>query len=572
MNKFYYNEEQESYDAIVVGTGISGGWAAKELCENGLKTLVLERGPMVKHREDYPTANKDLWDFPHAGELPKEKAARQEKQARTGYTVRAPHNFWFVDDIDHPYNEKKRFDWMRGYHVGGRSIMWGRHSYRWSDLDFEANKNDGIAVDWPVRYKDIAPWYDKVESYIGVSGEALGLPQLPDGVFEPMMELNCLEQHVREKVAENFDGRVITAGRVAHINSDKKFEGDGRVRCQFRNRCIRGCPFGAYFSSVSSTLPAAEKTGNMTLRPDSIVHEVIYDPNTKKATGVKVIDRETKEEHVFNAKVIFLCASAIASTAILMQSKSDRFPDGLGNDSDQLGRNIMDHHLNVGASGKFDGFEDKFYKGRKPNGVYVPRFRNLGGNSNTDKFIRGYGYQGGATRDNWEDIIAETSHGKDLKEAILKPGGWNFGMGGFGEVLPYEDNRMTLDYDKLDQWGLPTVTFDAELRDNEWNMREDIKEQAVDMLKIAGLRDVEPHDNPGALGLGIHEMGTARMGLNPKTSVLNGYNQVHACKNVYVTDGAFMTSASCVNPSLTYMAFTARAANHAAQELKKGNL
>ncbi|NEQ04310.1 MAG: GMC family oxidoreductase [Moorea sp. SIO3F7] len=572
MSKFYYNEEQESYDAIVVGTGISGGWAAKELCENGLKTLVLERGPMVKHREDYPTANMDPWDFPHAGELPAEKAVRQEKQARTGYTTRAPHHFWFVDDVDHPYNETKRFDWMRGYHVGGRSIMWGRHSYRWSEMDFEANKKDGIAVDWPVRYKDIAPWYDRVESYIGVTGETLGLPQLPDGIFEPMMELNCVEQHVREQVAEHFDGRVVTAGRVAHINSDKQFEGDGRIRCQYRNRCIRGCPFGAYFSSVSSTLPAAEKTGNMTLRPDSIVHEVIYDPNTKKASGVKVIDRETKEEFEFKAKVIFLCASAIASTSILMQSRSDRFPNGLGNDSDQLGRNIMDHHLNVGASGKYDGFQDKFYKGRKPNGIYIPRFRNLGGDSNTDKFIRGYGYQGGATRNNWEDIIAETSYGKDMKDAILKPGSWTFGMGGFGEVLPYEENRMTMDYDKLDKWGLPTVTFDAELRDNEWKMREDIKEQAVDMLEKAGLRDVKPHDNPGALGLGIHEMGTARMGRNPRTSVLNGYNQVHACKNVYVTDGAFMTSASCVNPSLTYMAFTARAANHAAQELKKGNL
>ncbi|MEM8999011.1 MAG: GMC family oxidoreductase [Bacteroidota bacterium] len=570
MSKFYYNEEQESYDAIVVGTGISGGWAAKELCENGLKTLVLERGRMVKHIEDYPTANLDPWDFPHNGELPKEEAKKQEKQARTGYTVRAPHHFWFVNDLEHPYNETKRFDWMRGYHVGGRSIMWGRHSYRWSALDFEANKLDGIAVDWPIRYKDIAPWYDKVESYIGVTGEKLGLTQLPDGQFEPMMELNCVEQHVRDKVAEHFDGRVITAGRVAHINSNKKFE--GRSRCMYRNRCIRGCPFGAYFSSVSSTLPAAERTGNMTLRPDSIVHEVIYDPDTKKATGVKVIDRVTKQVFEFRAKVIFLCASAIASTAILMQSKSDRFPDGLGNDSDQLGRNIMDHHLGVGASGKFDGFEDKYYKGRKPNGIYVPRFRNLGGDSNTNDFIRGYGYQGGARRENWEDAIAELSHGKELKNAILKPGGWQFGMGGFGEVLPYEDNRMTMDYDKLDAWGLPTVTFDAEFHENEWKMREDMKNQAVDMLEKAGLREVEPFDNPGALGLGIHEMGTARMGRNPKTSVLNGNNQVHAVKNVYVTDGAFMTSASCVNPSLTYMAFTARAASHAAEELKKGNI
>jgi len=571
MSKFYFNDEQESYDAIVVGTGISGGWAAKELCENGLKTLVLERGPMKKHREDYPTANMDAWDLPNRGQLTREQKARQEKQSRTGYTTNSASNHWFVDDIDHPYNETKRFDWMRG-HVGGRSIMWGRQSYRWSDIDFSANKNDGIAVDWPVRYKDIAPWYDKVESYIGVSGENLGLEQLPDGIFEPMMELNCVEQHFREKVAENFDGRVVTAGRTAHINSDKKFEGDGRVRCQYRNRCIRGCPFGAYFSSLSSTLPAAEKTGNLTLRPDSIVHEVIYDPNTQKATGVKVIDRETKEEFVFKAKVIFLCASAIASTAILMQSKSDRFPNGLGNDSDQLGRNVMDHHLGVGASGKFDGFEDKFYKGRKPNGIYIPRFRNLGGSSNTDKFIRGYGYQGGAGRGSWEQTVAELSYGKEYKDAMLNAGGWTFGMGGFGEVLPYEDNRMTLDYDKKDQWGLPTVTFDAEFKDNEWKMREDMKEQAVEMLTKAGLRDVQPYDNPGALGLGIHEMGTARMGLDSKTSVVNGYNQVHTCKNVYVTDGAFMTSANCVNPSLTYMAFTARAANHAAQELKKGNI
>ncbi|MEM7381726.1 MAG: GMC family oxidoreductase, partial [Bacteroidota bacterium] len=557
-----------SYDAIVVGTGISGGWAAKELCEKGLKTLVLERGRMVNHIKDYPTANKDPWDFPNNGELPREEQAKQLKQARTGYTVKAPHNFWFVDDLEHPYNETKRFDWMRGYHVGGRSIMWGRHSYRWSDLDFEANRRDGISVDWPVRYKDISPWYDKVESYIGVAGELLGLPQLPDGQFEPMMDLNCVEQHFRDKVAENFGGRVVTAGRVAHINSNKQFE--GRTRCQFRNRCIRGCPFGAYFSSNSSTLPAAERTGNMTLRPDSIVHEIIYDPDTKKATGVKVIDRVTKEAHEFKAKVIFLCASAIASTSILMQSKSDRFPDGMGNDSDQLGRNIMDHHLKVGASGKYDGFDDKYYKGRKPNGIYIPRFRNIGGDSKTKDFIRGYGYQGGAQRGNWQETIAEISYGKDLKDAILKPGGWTFGMGGFGEVLPYEENRMTLDYDKKDGWGLPTVTFDAELQENEWNMRKDMKQQAVEMMEKSGFRDVEPFDDPGALGLGIHEMGTARMGRNPKTSVLNGYNQVHAVKNVYVTDGAFMTSAACVNPSLTYMAFTARAANHAAEQLKKG--
>ncbi|UII77438.1 GMC family oxidoreductase [Flagellimonas sp. HMM57] len=572
MSKFYYNEEQESYDAIVVGTGISGGWAAKELCENGLKTLVLERGRMVNHITDYPTANLDPWDFPNNGELSPEKIARQEKQNRTGYTVKAAHHFWFVDDIDHPYNETKRFDWMRGYHVGGRSLLWGRHSYRWSEMDFEANKKEGVAVDWPVRYKDIAPWYDKVESYIGVTGETLGLSQLPDGIFEPMMQLNCVEQHVREQVAEHFDGRVITAGRVAHINSDKKFEGLNRSSCKFRNRCIRGCPFGAYFSSNSSTLPAAERTGNMTLRPDSIVHEIIYDADTKKATGVKVIDRVTKETYEFKAKVIFLCASAVASTSILMQSKSDRFPDGMGNDSGELGHNIMDHHFKAGARGKMDGYEDKYYKGRKPNGIYVPRFRNLGGASEMKDFNRGYGYQGGASRGNYEDIIAEVSHGKELKEAILGVGGWQVGINGFGEILPYHENKMTLDYDKLDQWGLPTVTFDAEIKDNELNMRKDMQEQAAAMLEKSGVRDIETYDETYALGLGIHEMGTARMGKNPKTSVVNANNQLHAVENVYVTDGAFMTSASCVNPSLTYMAFTARAANHAVQELKKGNI
>lgn len=572
MSKFYYNEEQESYDAIVVGTGISGGWAAKELCENGLKTLVLERGRMVKHIEDYETANMDPWDFQNGGVATKEIIAQQPKQHRTGYTTSQASHMWFVNDLEHPYNETKRFDWMRGYHLGGRSLQWGRQSYRWSDIDFTANQREGIAIDWPVRYKDIAPWYSKVENFIGVSGEALNLPQLPDSDFLPMMELNCVEQHVREKVAENFDGRVITSGRVAHITGTKNF--DGRSKCQFRNRCIRGCPFGAYFSSLSSTLPAAEATGNMTLRPDSIVHEIMYDPDTKRATGVKVIDRVTKESYEFKAKVIFLCASAIASTSILMQSKSDRFPNGMGNDSDQLGRNIMDHHLGVGASGKFDGFDDKYYKGRKPNGVYIPRFRNLGGDSDRTDYKRGFGYQGGASRGNWEEVIAEMSHGKSLKEAITKPGGWTFGIGGFGEILPYEENRFTLDYDKKDQWGLPTVTFDAEFKENEYNMRKDMQESAVEMLEKAGLRDVVGHDNKEshAIGLGIHEMGTARMGRDPKTSVLNGNNAIHAVPNVYVTDGSFMTSASCVNPSLTYMAFTARAANHAAEELKKGNI
>ncbi|MCA0151958.1 GMC oxidoreductase [Winogradskyella vincentii] len=565
------NKSTTQYDAIVVGTGISGGWAAKELCEKGLKTLVLERGRMVKHIEDYPTATLDPWDLPNGDRPTQDDIKRQEKQNRTGYTTRPSRKHFFVDDMDHPYNEDKRFDWMRGYHVGGRSLMWGRQSYRLSDIDFTANMKDGNGVDWPLRYKDLEKWYDYVEDYIGVSGENLGLEQLPDGKFLKPMELNCVETHLKESIADNFDDRVLTIGRTAHITEGTK-PGQGRMNCQYRNRCMRGCPFGAYFSSNSSTLPAAEATGNMTLRPHSIVHEVIYDDATKKATGVRVIDAETNETFEFNAKVIFLCASAIASTYILMNSKSDRFPNGLGNDSGELGHNLMDHHFKAGASGKFDGFQDKYYSGRRPNGIYIPRFRNLGGDTDSKDFIRGYGYQGGASRGDWSESIRELSYGKELKEAILKPGGWTMGLTGFGETLPYHENRMYLDYDKKDKWGLPTVTFDAEFKENEIKMRKDMIAQAMQMLEKAGFKDIEPMDSIGAPGLGIHEMGTARMGRDPKTSVLNKYNQVHSVKNVYVTDGAAMTSAGCQNPSLTYMALTARAAEHAANELKKGTL
>ncbi|MDO5979527.1 GMC oxidoreductase [Flavivirga spongiicola] len=561
-------ESKKTYDAIVIGTGISGGWAAKELCEKGLKTLVLERGRMVKHIEDYPTMHKDPWDFELKGTPSIDDKNSQLKQSRTGYTTAEQSKHWFVDDLKHPYNETKRFDWMRGYHVGGRSIMWGRQSYRLSDLDFEANKKDGHGVDWPIRYKDISSWYDYVEGYIGVSGEKLGLPQLPDGNFDPPMELNCVEEHLKEQLSENYTDRLLTIGRTANITGDKNRK--GRSKCQFRNRCIRGCPFGAYFSSNSSTLPAAELTGNMTLRPNSIVHEIIYDDTLKKATGVRVIDTETKESLVFNAEIIFCCASSMASSAILMQSKSKRFPNGLGNDSGELGHNIMDHHLGAGASGKFDGFKDKYYKGRRPNGIYIPRFRNLGDKKTEKKdFLRGYGYQGGGGRGDISEHIAELAYGAEFKEKILEPGGWRMGLGGFGECLPNHDNKMTLDYEKLDEWGLPTITFDAEWKENELKMREDMVQQAVEMLEKSGFKDIKTFNNLSAPGIGIHEMGTARMGRDPKTSVLNKNNQVHTVPNVYVTDGACMTSSGCQNPSLTYMALTARAANHAVEQFKK---
>ena len=568
---FNIQSESEEYDAIVVGTGISGGWAAKELTEKGLKTLVLERGRMVEHVDDYPTMHMDPWDFENNGEPTREEKKRKPKQDRTGYVTHKAHTHFFVDDLKHPYNEEKRFDWIRGYHVGGRSLVWGRQSYRLSEIDFEANAKEGIAVDWPIRYKDIESWYDYVEEYIGVSGQNLGLPQLPDGKFLKPMELNCVENHLKENIADQYNDRVLTIGRTAHITEGTK-EGLGRVSCQYRNRCMRGCPYGAYFSSNSSTLPAADKTGNMTLMPNSIVHEVMYDPETKRATGVRVIDRESKETYEYKAKVIFLCASAIASASILMQSTSDRFPNGMGNDSGELGHNIMDHHFRVGASGNFDGFHDKYYSGRRPNGIYIPRFRNLGGDTNMDNFLRGYGYQGGASRGDWSESVRELNYGEDLKEAILKPGDWSMGMTAFGETLPYHENKMTLNYEKKDDWGLPTVTFDAEFKENEMAMREDMANQAAEMLEKAGFKNVSTYDDIGAPGLGIHEMGTARMGRDPKTSVLNEYNQIHSVPNVYVTDGAAMTSAACQNPSLTYMALTARAANHAVEELKKMNL
>ncbi|MCY4161700.1 MAG: GMC family oxidoreductase [Flavobacteriaceae bacterium] len=565
------------YDAIVVGTGISGGWAAKELCEKGLKTLVLERGPMMRHPGDYKTANMDDWDFPYRDSITNKIRERQPKQSRTGYVSSESSSYLFVDDIEHPYNEVQQFDWIRGYHVGGRSIMWGRQSYRLSPMDFEANAKDGIAVDWPIRYSDIEPWYDYVEQYVGISGQSLGLPQLPDSQFLKPMELNCIEKQVQESLNSQFDdGRLLTIGRVAHITEGTK-PGLGRVTCQYRNRCRRGCPFGAYFSSNSSTLPAAENTGKMTLMPNSIVHEILYDPKTQKATGVRVIDNNNSENSTsveYKAKVIFLCASTVASTSIMLQSKSSRYPNGIGNDSDQLGRNLMDHHFRVGGAGRFEEHLDKYYVGRRPNGIYIPRFRNLGGNTNHKDFIRGYGYQGGASRgSSWVFQVKEMgTYGPEFKNSLLKPGPWNFGITGFGEILPYEDNRMYLDYDQLDKWGLPTVTFDASIKENELNMRKDMKQQAIEMIDAAGGKNVIGFEDSYAIGLGIHEMGTARMGRNPQTSVLNGNNQVHGVENLYVTDGACMTSGGCQNPSLTYMALTARAANHAVEELKKRNL
>jgi choline dehydrogenase-like flavoprotein len=560
--------KENTFDAIVVGSGISGGWAAKELTEKGLKTLVLERGREVEHLRDYPTMMKNPWELPHGNRVPPDELKFYPVQSRTNW-INQGNKHWWVNDIDNPYTEVKPFDWIRGYHTGGRSLMWGKQTYRLSDLDFEANKKEGVGVDWPIRYADLAPWYDYVETFIGVSGRAEGLAHLPDGKFLPPMELNCVEEVMRERLSQKM-GRTVTIGRVAHLTAPLPHD-PSRGVCQSRNLCDRGCPYGAYFSSNASTLPWAKKTGNLTMKSNAIVHSVLYDEARGKAIGVKVLDAETKQETDYFAKIVFLNASSLGSTFILMNSTSSRFPNGMGNGSDQLGRNLMDHQYRTGAEADVEGFEDKYYVGRRPNGIYIPRFRNIGKDKRTD-FIRGFGYQGSASRESWSRGVAEMSFGEELKKELMEPGPWRIGITGFGECLPYADNRVTLNRDKTDKWGLPTLSIDAEWKANEKAMRVDMRESAAEMLDAAGFKNVRTYDAPDNIGLGIHEMGTARMGRDPKTSVLNKWNQLHEVSNVFVTDGAAMTSSACQNPSLTYMAMTARAVDYAVREHKKGNV
>ena len=560
--------ENNQYDAIVVGSGISGGWAAKELTEKGLKVLMLERGRNIEHIKDYTEQNKPIWEYPHRHYRPTKEMIADYPVLKRDYPLNERNLSYWASDKDSPYSETKRFDWFRGYQVGGRSLMWGRQSYRWSDLDFEANLKEGIAVDWPIRYNDIAPWYSYVEKFIGVSGSKENLPQLPDSEFLPPMDLNIIEKTVAERIKTYYnDKRRLIIGRTAHVT--KAIE--GRTPCQFRDMCWNGCQFGGYFSTQSSTLPAAVKTGNLTLRPFYIVKEVNYDPNTKKATGVTIIDAETNEEMIFNSKIVFLCASSFNSTWILMNSATNVWEGGLGSSSGELGHNVMDHHFRVGASGDFEGYEDSYYFGFRPNGFYIPRYQNLEDKSKRN-YLRGFGYQGGASRNGWESQVAEMNIGKDLKDILGTVGGWSIGATAFGEILPYHENKISLDRSKKDKWGLPVLNMDVEIKENEKKMKIDMMNDMKEMLEIAGAKNVQTFESDYAPGMGIHEMGTARMGRDPKTSVLNKNNQVWDCLNVFVTDGACMTSASCVNPSLTYMALTARAASFAVEELKKGNL
>jgi choline dehydrogenase-like flavoprotein len=557
---------ENTYDAIVVGSGISGGWAAKELTEKGLKTLLLERGRNIEHIKDYVNANKAPWEFPHRGGRTQEMIENYPVLKRD-YPLNEMNLSYWVNEKESPYTETKRFDWYRGYQVGGRSLMWGRQSYRLSDLEFEANAKDGIAVDWPIRYKDLAPWYSYVEKFAGISGNRDGIPGLPDGEFLPAMEMNCVEKDVAARIKAHYKGdRHMIIGRTANITQPLQ----SRVNCQYRNKCWLGCPFGGYFSTQSSTLPAAMATGNLTLRPHSIVTRVLYDKDTKKATGVEVLDAETNQTYEYKAKVIFLNASALNTTWVLMNSATDVWPEGLGSSSGVLGHNLMDHHFRTGASGEVEGYDDKYYYGRRPNGIYIPRYRNLNGEKRD--YIRGFGYQGSAGREGWSREIAELNIGADFKDALTEPGNWTMGINGFGEILPYHENKISLDKNKKDKWGLPVLAIDCEIKDNEKKMRIDMREDAKEMLEAAGVKNVKTFDAGYAMGQGIHEMGTARMGRDPKTSVLNGFNQVWDAKNVYITDGAAMTSAGNQNPSLTYMALTARAVDHAVKELKRMNI
>jgi choline dehydrogenase-like flavoprotein len=554
------------FDAIVVGSGISGGWAAKELTEKGLTVLLLERGRNIEHVKDYVNATKAPWQFPHRGQKTQEMIKNYPVLNRD-YPLNETNLDYWTNEKESPFTEIRRFDWFRGYHVGGRSLMWGRQSYRWSDFDYEANAKEGIGVDWPVRYKDIAPWYDHVEKFAGVSGSREGLPQLPDGQFMPPMAMNIVEKDVAARLKDHYkNSRAMIIGRTANITEPLP----GRTNCQYRDKCWLGCPFGAYFSTQSSTLPAAMATGKLTLRPWSIVTQVLYDKDKKRATGVEILDAETNQTYQYTSKIVFLNASTINTAWLLMNSATDVWPDGLGSSSGELGHNLMDHHLDVGAYGRVEGYEDKYYYGRRANGIYIPRFRNLFGDKRD--YLRGFGYQGGAGRDGWDREIAELSIGAELRSALSEPGGWTMGVGGFGETLPYHDNKVTLDKTRKDKWGLNIPAIDAVIRDNEYKMRKDMQADAIEMMTAAGLKDVGGFDNNPILGRGIHEMGTCRMGKDPKTSVLNKWNQVWDAPNVFVTDGAFMTSANCVNPSLSYMAFTARAADHAVDELKKMNV
>ncbi len=569
MNFNIDSQKQNTYDAIVIGSGISGGWAAKEFSEKGLKTLVLERGRDVRHVIDYPTTMKQPWEFEHGGQLP--LAIKKENPIVSKcYAFYEATSQFFVKDQEHPYVQEKPFDWIRGYQVGGKSLLWARQTQRWSKYDFEGPARDGFAVEWPIGYNDLAPWYSYVEKFAGISGNKDGLDILPDGEFLKPHESNCVEKYFMEKMGAAYPNRPVIMGRAAHITEPKKIHTEqGRAQCQNRTICERGCPYGGYFSSNASTIPWALKTGNMTLRPHSVVHSIIYDEKKNKATGVRVIDANTKEMTEYYARVIFVNAAAINTNLLLLNSTSNRFPNGFGNDSGVLGKYFAFHNYRARVSGEYEGFLDKTTDGRRPNSPYIPRFRNVL-KQETD-FLRGYAAGFSASRGQSSD---RSGLGEELKQSLFNPklGNWYVGSHMMGETIPKESNFLSLDKDLKDPFGIPQVRISVGYDDNDEKMTKDYIEQLTEMFTKAGFTNIRSADSKQAAGLDIHEMGGCRMGKDPKTSMLNKWNQMHACKNVFVTDGACMTSTSSQNPSLTYMALTARAANHAIEEMKKKNL
>jgi choline dehydrogenase-like flavoprotein len=554
-----------TYDAIVIGSGITGGIAAKELTEAGLKVLVLERGRMVEHIKDYPTAMKDPWEFPLRNFVSLEDQKDYEVQ-KSIYLFGEDSKHFLVKDSEHPYIQDKPFTWHRGYQLGGRSLLWSKHCYRYSDLDFEANQKESVGIDWPIRYKDIAPWYDKIESYVGISGNRDGIHNLPDGQYLPPFEMNAFEKHIRERLRKNFKDRDLIIGRMAILTKDH----NGRQKCHSRNLCYRGCIFGAPYSSNSAALPDAHKTGNLTLRPFSVVDSLIYDNKTRKLKGVRVIDSENNQSLEFFSKLVFLNASTLGSTQILLQSKTNEFPNGLANSSGVLGHYLMDHHAYIGAVGGYSGLKNSFYYGQRPASVYVPRFRNV--KKNDQPYLRGFGFENYTSRSDWSRGFDSPGLGADWKESMTKPGDWFAYFEAYGETLPEYNNIVTLSEDKKDKWDLPLLKISMEYGENEKKMRVDMQQTAVEMLKAAELDWVAPFDRHPTPGTVIHEMGTARMGSDPKTSVLNKWNRTHDITNLFVTDGSCMVSSPCQNPSLTYMALTARACDYAVKELKKGNI